>query len=164
MKNPYTLSHTVSHPFCDLSHAISYTCTPNKMPPFPIPLHIGTDVVHLPRILRLIGKPGYLARFTHRILTPQEQSDFRRRFHLSDAAVGLPASRDMARWLAGRFAAKEAARKAAPAGAGAVSWKDVRVQVGEGGRPGMEVSGREARVSISHDADYVVATVLAASS
>lgn len=131
--------------------------------PFPFPLHIGTDVVHLPRILRLINKTGYLTRFTRRILTPQEQSDFRRRFHLSDASFNLPASWDMARWLAGRFAAKEAARKATPGGAGEVSWKDVRVQVAEAGKPGMEVCGREARVSISHDADYVVATVLAAS-
>lgn len=92
-----------------------------------------------------------------------------------------PVSRDMASWLAGRFAAKEAARKAVPLGAGSVGWKDVRVFVpapgpegskertmdGKSRKPQIEVLGPEgkglgleARVSISHDADYVVATVL----
>lgn len=129
----------------------------------PLP-SIGTDIVHLPRILRLINKPGYLTRFTTRILTTTENTDFQRRFHLqppSDPTTSPPASRDMARWLAGRFAAKEAARKAAPEGAGDVSWKDVQVGIGRGGRPDLRVLGREAKVSISHDADYVVATVLA---
>ncbi|RJE27366.1 Transferase [Aspergillus sclerotialis] len=139
--------------------------------PFPFPFHIGTDIVHLPRILRLITRPGYLTRFTSRILTDQEQSDFRRRFHLpasSDSTVKFPVSRDMASWLAGRFAAKEAARKAAPEGAAELGWKDVCVTVGEGekgksAKPEIlyKVPGRLGRLSISHDADYVVATVLA---
>lgn len=75
----------------------------------------------------------------------------------------------MASWLAGRFAAKEAARKASPDGAAELSWKDVCVTVGEGkegksAKPEIlyNVPGRFGRLSISHDADYVVATVLAA--
>lgn len=80
----------------------------------------------------------------------------------------------MARWIAGRFAAKEAARKAAAAGAKGVGWKDVVVQVGgeDGaeGRPEVVLfdpnregdRGRVGRLSISHDGEYVVATVLAA--
>lgn len=104
---------------------------------------------------------------------------------------------EMARWLAGRFAAKEAARKAAPGGAASVGWKDVMVtrledidieadedaMGGQGevnyggfrrrrrstGRPEIVYldpnggPGRFGKLSISHDGEYVVATVLAAS-
>lgn len=95
----------------------------------------------------------------------------------------------MTRWLAGRFAAKEAARKAAPGGAASLGWKDVVVRVpedAEGDREGESEIGatvqegtsrrpeivflggsagrpdRLGRLSISHDGEYVVATVLAA--
>ncbi|KAH2796554.1 hypothetical protein KXW19_006003 [Aspergillus fumigatus] len=151
-----------------------------KLIPFPYPLNIGTDVVHLPRILRLINRPDYFHRFTRRILHEQEQRDFRIRFSLPPPSSGAektglnPITPDMARWLAGRFAAKEAARKAAPAGASSLGWKDVIVRVGEAdkGRPeivyldpmgcGETGGGRVGKLSISHDGDYVVATVLAA--
>lgn len=76
----------------------------------------------------------------------------------------------MARWLAGRFAAKEAARKAAPGGAASIGWKDVLVRAAPAtaagsGRPEVVFLGADSRIgklSISHDGDYVVATVLAA--
>jgi holo-[acyl-carrier protein] synthase len=77
----------------------------------------------------------------------------------------------MARWLAGRFAAKEAARKASHGGgASSISWKDVQVRTegsGSGGRPEVVYlnangGGHVGKLSISHDGDYVVATVLAA--
>lgn len=85
----------------------------------------------------------------------------------------------MARWLAGRFAAKEAARKAAPGGAANVGWKDVVVRTGgeRGGSGGVASErpeviylkdggcvGEVGKLSISHDGEYVVATVLAAAS
>ncbi|KAF9892226.1 hypothetical protein FE257_002002 [Aspergillus nanangensis] len=143
--------------------------------PFPIALNIGTDIVHLPRITRLVTRRGnYLSRFMRRILTDQEQHDFRTRFTLPPlpttdlSSPPPPISPDMTRWLAGRFAAKEAARKAAPNGASSLGWKDVIVRVGEGhdnGRPEVVYVGGEGRIgklSISHDAEYVVATVLAA--
>ncbi|KAL4918651.1 hypothetical protein BDW62DRAFT_180703 [Aspergillus aurantiobrunneus] len=160
--------------------------------PFPLALSIGTDIVHLPRVTRLITRPGgYLARFTRRILSEQEQRDFRARFSLptldSDqtpnhrlrkrvTGMAINVTPDMARWLAGRFAAKEAARKAASAGAKGVGWKDVIVRVGGGGDDGAEGRpdvvfldqvrsegrGRVGRLSIAHDGEYVVATVLAA--
>ncbi|KAL2838364.1 hypothetical protein BJY01DRAFT_237492 [Aspergillus pseudoustus] len=156
--------------------------------PFPLALNIGTDIVHLPRITRLISRPGgYLSRFTRRILSKTEEADFRTRFALpplqpqprsislgieteKNGKVGLEVkiTPDMARWLAGRFAAKEAARKAARGGASAVGWKDVVVRSAEG-RPEIvfldrngEGPGRLGRLSISHDGEYVVATVLAA--
>lgn len=145
-----------------------------KLIPFPYSLNIGTDIVHLPRIVRLINRPDYLHRFTRRILHEQEQQDFRTRFSLLPSSSGAEKiTPDMARWLAGRFAAKEAARKAAPAGAASLGWKDVIVRVGEvdKGRPeivyldhlgGESCEGRVGKLSISHDGDYVVATVLAA--
>ncbi|OJJ95891.1 hypothetical protein ASPACDRAFT_63897 [Aspergillus aculeatus ATCC 16872] len=179
--------------------------------PFPLALNIGTDIVHLPRIARLLTRQNgtYLARFTRRILHPREQADFRARFQLSPSLVPLHNSQpqakpqsqsqvqpklqphpsssqppvtitpDMTRWLAGRFAAKEAARKAAPRGAAQLGWKEVVVQVSEvdEGRPevvfldGLEGDGdgqkgggggRVGKLSISHDGEYVVAMVLAA--
>ncbi|KAL5335153.1 hypothetical protein BJX70DRAFT_375884 [Aspergillus crustosus] len=159
--------------------------------PFPYALNIGTDIVYLPRITRLLTRPTYLTRFTRRILSETEQRDFRKRFSLPldqtpqpdsnphkkanerSLSFGVNVTPDMARWLAGRFAAKEAARKAAVRGAASIGWKGVVVRVGDGtgqseadGRPEVvyrdaEV-GRIGRLSISHDGDYVVATVLAA--
>ncbi|PLB40521.1 holo-ACP synthase [Aspergillus candidus] len=161
--------------------------------PFPFPLTLGTDIVHLPRITRLVTRPGgFLTRFTRRILHEQEQRDFRARFGLfpvsppiisspgdkngsSATPPQFPVSGDMTRWLAGRFAAKEAARKAAPGGAASLGWKDVLVRAGEEkggvrGAPEVVFLGRGegepdrlGRLSISHDGEYVVATVLAAS-
>ncbi|RAH51046.1 uncharacterized protein BO95DRAFT_437854 [Aspergillus brunneoviolaceus CBS 621.78] len=183
--------------------------------PFPLALNIGTDIVHLPRIARLLTRQNgtYLARFTRRILHPREHADFRARFQLSPSLVPLhvhnpqpqakfqpqsqsqvqpkpqphPSSSlspvtitpDMTRWLAGRFAAKEAARKAAPRGAAQLGWKEVVVRVSEvdEGRPEVvfldglggdgdgqkgEGGGRVGKLSISHDGEYVVAMVLAA--
>ncbi|OGM40949.1 phosphopantetheinyl transferase PptB [Aspergillus bombycis] len=141
--------------------------------PFPLALNIGTDIVHLPRITRLLHRGDYLARFTRRILHDHEQRDFRTRFALP-AATNLPnpcanqSTTDMARWLAGRFAAKEAARKAAPNGAASLGWKDVMVRVSETdtGRPEVVYldgeTPRIGKLSISHDGEYVIATVLAA--
>lgn len=150
--------------------------------PFPYALNIGTDIVHLPRILRLITRPAKpnsissvqqqnFHRFVRRILCEQEQEDFQRRFGLQKHAGQSPptaVTTEMARWLAGRFAAKEAARKAAPGGAASIGWKDVCVRTekeGAGGRPEVVYQGldnRVAKLSISHDGEYVVATVLAA--
>jgi len=165
--------------------------------PFPLALNIGVDVVHLPRILNLIQRKTanhtsstnnttYLERFTRRILCGQEQREFANRFKLPPVSLNpIPKpiiTVDMARWLAGRFAAKEAARKAAPHGAGSLSWKDIIVRMEEDcggcsqtvpgssrrpevlyvGKLGDKDGGRLAKLSIAHDGDYVVATVLAA--
>lgn len=149
--------------------------------PFPLPLRIGTDIVHIPRISRLLNRADYLTRFTRRILDPQEQADFTTRFKETLALHGTsttpPITAEMTRWLAGRFAAKEAARKAAPEGAADIGWKDVVVRAqggvgnkqdkssipeivywpeGRGGRP-----GSVGRLSISHDGEYAFATVMA---
>ena len=155
--------------------------------PFPLPLNIGTDIVHIPRILRLITSRNgstktYLDRFTRRILCDQEQEYFRSRFlkHQLPHSPSLlhsdpPTAAEryaMARWLAERFAAKEAARKAATGGAAAISWKGVmvRVEVEADGRPEVVyikdggTMGEVGKLSISHDGEYVIATVLASGS
>ncbi|RAQ47648.1 phosphopantetheinyl transferase PptB [Aspergillus flavus] len=157
----------------DASSPLQSAVITMKPLPFPLALNIGTDIVHLPRITRLIHRRDYLTRFTRRILNDHEQHDFRTRFALLGATNPpnerpLPSATEMARWLAGRFAAKEAARKAAPNGAASLGWKDVMVRVSETDRGRPEVvymDGETARIgklSISHDGDYVVATVLAA--
>lgn len=158
--------------------------------PFPLFFNIGTDIVHIPRIYRLItlhragttkSSVTYLDRFTRRILCEQEQKDFHTKFFRLQASrspsltSGLPIpgeTQTMARWLAGRFAAKEAARKAAPGGAASISWKDVMVRVDPeaDGKPEVVyikdggATGEVGKLSISHDGEYVVATVLAAGS
>ncbi|KAI1961912.1 hypothetical protein LOZ58_002989 [Ophidiomyces ophidiicola] len=157
-----------------------------KLTPFPFGLSIGTDIVHIPRILRLITRSPsptntYLHRFVKRILSEQEQSQFFSKFPqyrpqleqsgtLPFAQSTVAASADTARWLAGRFAAKEAARKAAPGGASSISWKEVIVRAEPGGNGKPEIvyarnaadHGQIGKLSISHDGDYVVATVMAA--
>lgn len=160
-----------------------------KAIPFPLALNVGTDIVHIPRISRLIARSPvystttrtYLHKFVRRILSEPEQAHFFSKFpHYSPPApqgTTIPPARanprdsaDMASWLAGRFAAKEAARKAAPGGAASISWKEVIVRVEpEGkGRPEVvylkrgETTGYVGKLSISHDGEYVVATVIAA--
>ena len=161
-----------------------------KTLPFPFPLNIGTDIVHIPRIHRLITSRARttkstitsLDRFTRRILREEEQRHFRSRFPVLQSLQTQPQTQSpnplpvdthaLARWLAGRFAAKEAARKAAPGGAVSVGWKDVMVRIDAEARGRPEVVyvregkegavGRVGRLSISHDGEYVVATVLAA--
>lgn len=101
-----------------------------------------------------------------------------------DAESATPVSWRLTRMIAGRWSAKEAARKAW--GANYIGFKDVRVEFAEqwkedpdkaGSRPvkivcqPVEMSGspdpakaalqQEGQLSISHDADYVVATVIA---
>ncbi|EEQ33149.1 putative holo-[acyl-carrier-protein] synthase [Microsporum canis] len=158
-----------------------------KPTPFPFLLNIGTDIVHIPRIQRLVthsvvnsSQRTYLSRFVRRILCKQEQAVFESKFQLAASVsnAALPAQpitpqkcTDIARWLAGRFAAKEAARKAAPGGASSISWKEVvvRAEAGGDGRPEVvylregDSVGQVGKLSISHDGEYVVATVIAAS-
>lgn len=141
---------------------------------FPYSLCIGTDTVYLPRIRRLIGERDgrRIIPFAKRILHPLELRDLRQRHPQWESHDKLTSSGldSLVTWLGGRFAAKEAARKAM--GATALGWKDVRVEVRSGsGQPYIIYALRdvnnqdvehEAKLSISHDGNYAVATVLAA--
>ena len=56
--------------------------------PFPFPLNIGIDIIHVKRIrdiwLRGEGKPSHSHRFLRRFLTPGEVLEFQTRFgHVS---------------------------------------------------------------------------------
>ncbi|KAL6710897.1 hypothetical protein ACN47E_006772 [Coniothyrium glycines] len=84
--------------------------------PFPYPFRVGTDICHIPRIRSLItrGKSDdssqMLDRFLKRVLTGPERDYFHARF---ETGVKKTLQYDtIARFLAGRFAAKEACRKA----------------------------------------------------
>ncbi|KAM0426142.1 hypothetical protein ACHAPT_008485 [Fusarium lateritium] len=167
---------------------------------FPFPLNIGTDICQISRIYRILSGPR-ASRFVSRILSPEElaKKDARlnilRRMPLNNGelaadqqsgtkgsggdnqpheeiAVGNPELWKCAAFVAGRFAAKEAAIKAHPHRR--LTFHDVmierrevegerlgsgppvaRIRSGEG-----ESEDASALVSISHDGDYATAVCL----
>ena len=151
--------------------------------PFPAALKVGTDIVHISRIEKVISKNNYhaLQGFLKRVLHPLECRDFIKKFpewRTKAAILDLRheqahSGRALSRWLSGRWAAKEAARKAW--GATSLGFKDVRVEIHAAtGEVQMVCHGEDlikgsikqaaeqvAQLSISHDGDYAMATVLA---
>ena len=145
------------------------------------PFTIGTDIVRISRIVHIICRGSVqsrlsqraLERFSNRILHPSERYDFSRRFRKSDIVDNSELRRNVPAWLAGRWAAKEAAKKAW--GATALGFKDVRVRIRQAGDVEILCSGKirvdgstkpvmaeqVGKLSIAHDGDYAVATVLA---
>lgn len=167
--------------------------------PFPLPIHVGTDICSISRLGELYKSRGL--DFLKKFLTPRERVAFQNRFGTSKS----PPSHDVRTaathcnnhskssadpgviYLAGRWAAKEAAIKAVKprklvmkeieiwsfgAGPVALILNDASAESSSQGSDadspqGMSreefdsVSGQIARVSISHDADCAVATVLA---
>ncbi|GAB7324967.1 hypothetical protein MBLNU13_g08772t1 [Cladosporium sp. NU13] len=96
---------------------------PPLLRPFPIPsLSIGTDIAHIPRIGRLVASQRTLPRFLRKLFTSREERAFHLRFPPSSlesdsapSSEGGEAQRRedaAARYLAGRWAAKEAVVKA----------------------------------------------------
>jgi holo-[acyl-carrier protein] synthase len=117
-------------------------------------LHVGTDLVEIPRIEALLRRFGQ--RFVDRIYTPAEQR----------RARGRPSE------LAARFAAKEATMKALGTGRVGVGWRDIEVLADLRGRPTVRLHGRAAgraaelgltgfAVSLSHERTLAIATVIA---
>ncbi|WP_250654834.1 holo-ACP synthase [Alkalimarinus coralli] len=115
---------------------------------------IGTDLVKVARIEEALAK--HSERFASRILTPDEKLLF-------DAAP------DSARYLAKRFALKEAIVKALGTGiAKGVGWQNISIANNEAGQPYAELNGRAEAVmvskgasclniSLSDEQDYVLA-------
>lgn len=115
---------------------------------------IGTDIVQIERIARLHEKYG--ERFVERLLLPAEMEAFRGQTR-------------PARFLAMRFAAKEAIVKAMGTGFANGIWiRDVGVAANEFGRPGIIWSERgqqvreklgigEGHITLSDEAGLVVA-------
>ncbi|MEM1189560.1 MAG: holo-ACP synthase [Pseudomonadota bacterium] len=115
---------------------------------------IGTDIVEIARVEAVFTR--HPRRFSERILTPRELEHMR--------ATTAPA-----RFLARRFAAKEAIAKALGTGIGAsLSWQDLQISNNAAGAPAVELSaagtallaaigGRSILVSISDERAYAVA-------
>lgn len=114
---------------------------------------IGTDIVRVERIGASLARHG--ERFAARILAPSERSEFAE-------------SRDQARFVAKRFAAKEAFGKALGTGVAVpATLHAVAIAHDALGKPlyrysaeladHMTAGGLSAHLSLSDEADYVVA-------
>ncbi|MER1966340.1 holo-ACP synthase [Castellaniella sp. GW247-6E4] len=122
---------------------------------------IGTDLLRIERIERVYARHG--ERFVARILGPDEQAVFRRRA-ARDPRRGM-------RYLATRFAAKEAFSKAIGLGMHMpMAWSRMQVINLPGGRPGVRLSKPladwyharfgPAHVSLTDEHDMVAAFVI----
>ena len=122
---------------------------------------IGTDICQIARIEQALARHG--ERFAEKILGPQEMQKFHAR-RAANAVRGL-------RFLATRFAAKEAFSKAIGLGLRMpMTWRAAQMLNAPSGKP-MIVCGGEleqfmlerglsAQVTISDEADYAVAFVI----
>jgi holo-[acyl-carrier protein] synthase len=127
---------------------------------------VGVDIVHLPRIAAAARRWG--ERFARRFLSPAELEALER----LRAPAGAAGDAAGARFLASRWAAKEAAYKALGPGPGPrVQFPDLQVERGESGRPELRLVGTARRrmqelgadmahLSISHDHEYAIAHVI----
>ncbi|MEM1403979.1 MAG: holo-ACP synthase [Pseudomonadota bacterium] len=115
---------------------------------------IGTDIVQIERVEAVWRRQG--ERFVNRILTPPER-------------VECDQAHQPWRYLAKRFAAKEAIAKCFSTGIGKdLSWQDMTIERSGSGAPvvvlsatGRELAatkgGREVLLSISDEQEYAVA-------
>ncbi|MBM3364148.1 MAG: holo-ACP synthase [Betaproteobacteria bacterium] len=122
---------------------------------------IGTDIIRIDRIVAAVGRHG--DRFAQRILGPQEMEKYLRRKAKVEAR-GY-------RFLATRFAAKEAFSKAIGLGMRMpMTWRSAQFLNAPSGKPVvvtsgaltdfMQTHGIGAQVSISDEAEYAVAFVI----
>jgi holo-[acyl-carrier protein] synthase len=121
-------------------------------------LGIGTDIVECLRIAQMIERHGEL--FIDRVYTAHEIEYCRSR-------------KQATQHFAGRWAAKEAVLKAIGTGwRRGISWRDIEVRNGEGGKPAIAVRGGafeaieqagigEILISISHCRSHATAFAVA---
>ncbi len=106
---------------------------------------VGVDITSIKRIESVLD--AHKERFLKRVFTAAESAYC--------MAMSRPAVH-----LAGRFAAKEAVKKAAGAGRG---WTDIEIVNDEKGKPSVRLKnhgeGLRINISISHSDDYAVAFV-----
>lgn len=119
---------------------------------------VGTDLVHTERVRRVLDRHG--ERFAARVLVAEELARWRQHA-------------DPGRFLASRWAVKEAAAKALGTGIGAaLGFHDLYVDRTPGGAPVLRVTGvgagtarargvRRWHVSLSDDGGFCVAFVVA---
>jgi len=122
---------------------------------------IGTDIIRIARIDAALSRHG--ERFTDKILGPQEAKVFESR-RAASRLRGV-------RFVATRFAAKEAFSKALGLGMRApMSWRAMEVVNAASGKPElhfhgglstyMALHGLRAQVSITDEAEYALAFVI----
>lgn len=122
---------------------------------------IGTDIIRISRIEAALARHG--DRFAEKVLGPEELEKYHRRKAKVEAR-GV-------RFLATRFAAKEAFSKAIGLGMRMpMTWRSMQTLNAPGGKPVpvtagalkefMEQNGLAAQVSITDEADYAVAFVI----
>lgn len=122
---------------------------------------IGTDIIQISRIEAALARHG--DRFAEKILGPQELDKYRHR-KAKVAARGI-------RFLATRFAAKEAFSKAIGVGMHMpMTWRAMQTLNAPSGKPVavtsgvlrefMDKNGLTAQVSITDEAEYAVAFVI----
>lgn len=122
---------------------------------------IGTDILMISRVAAALGRHG--DRFAERILGPEEMQRYQRRKARNEAR-GV-------RFLATRFAAKEAFSKAIGLGMRMpMTWRAMQTLNAPSGKPVvvcsgvlqefMEQNGLTAQVSVTDESDYVVAFVI----
>ena len=115
---------------------------------------LGLDVCSIDRMRRAIDRHG--ERFVNRICSPRERAD--------------AGQRDLATFVASRFAVKEAFAKALD-GAPGVGWHEVEVKRSKSGKPSLELHGNaiaattragaaQWHVTITHDAGVAAAVVI----
>ena len=115
---------------------------------------IGIDIVEVAQVRASIEAFG--DRYVSRVYSARERAD----------SAGSPDR------LAARFAAKEATLKVLSQGDRGVDWRSIEVVRGENGEPRIELAGVahdlaqslglvNITVSMSHDAEYATAVVLA---
>ncbi|MDY7578504.1 holo-ACP synthase [Herbaspirillum sp. RTI4] len=123
---------------------------------------IGTDIIRIARIEAALKRNG--DRFAERILGAEEMEKYRDRTRRVEAR-GI-------RFLATRFAAKEAFSKAIGLGMRMpMTWRSMQVLNAPSGKPvvvasgalkdWMESSGITAQVTLTDEAEYAVAFVIA---
>lgn len=122
---------------------------------------VGTDIIQISRIEAALARNG--ERFAEKILGPDELEKYRRRKEKVEAR-GI-------RFLATRFAAKEAFSKAIGLGMRMpMTWRAMQTLNAPSGKPVavtsgalkifMEQNGLTAQISITDEADYAVAFVI----
>lgn len=116
----------------------------------------GIDLVEVERLKRAVSRYGQ--RFLSRVYTEQELSYCRERRFLYEH-------------LAGRFAAKEAVRKAFGPHTSGLRWQEVEVENDNAGKPVIHLTGeayrlaftlrlKEILITVSHSRRFAVAQVI----
>jgi len=115
--------------------------------------HIGTDIIEIKRIRRVIERFG--DRFLRRVYTEAELRIYGHRAHS----------------LAASFAGKEAVMKVLGTGARGVAWREIETLYHPSGKPLIKLNGRakeeadrlgikEIDISLSHARKYATATAI----